>query len=51
MSGPGQVSFDTGTEPRTLAFFTAAGEYELQLTGNDSELQNTTTVKVIVAAS
>ena len=51
VSGPGQVSFDTGTEPRTLAFFTAAGEYELQLTGNDSELQNTTTVKVIVAAS
>lgn len=51
LSGPGEVSFDNVTEPRTLAFFTAAGEYELELTGHDSELQDTTTVKVIVAAS
>ena len=51
VSGPGDVTFGEPDQPRTLAFFTAPGEYELELAGSDSALQNTTAVTVIVGAS
>ena len=51
LSGPGDVTFDNPNQPRTLAFFTAPGNYEIELTGSDSELDNILQVKVIVHPS
>jgi len=36
---------------RTLAVFLTPGEYEIELSGSDSELSDTTAVTVIVGAS
>ena len=49
VSGPGMVRFDEVQSPRTLAFFSEPGEYVVQLTGNDSILENTTEVNVVVS--
>ena len=49
VSGPGDVTFEHPDQPRTLAFFTEPGEYELELSGSDSELHNTTAVTVIAS--
>ena len=51
ISGPGGVRFEDPDQSRTLAFFDAPGEYELELSGSDSEFHDTTTVTVIVGAS
>jgi hypothetical protein len=48
ISGPGGVRFDRPQEPRTLAYFSKAGEYVVALTGEDSALDNTIEVTVIV---
>ena len=49
VSGPGNVTFEHPDQSRTLAFFTEPGEYELELSGSDSELHNTTAVTVIAS--
>ena len=51
VSGPGDVAFEQADQPRTLAVFTHPGEYELELSGSDSELDGTVSVTVIVSAS
>ena len=48
ISGPSIVRFDRPQEPRTLAYFSEAGEYVVALTGRDSALEHTVEVTVIV---
>lgn len=51
VSGPGDVTFEHPNQPRTRAVFTQPGEYELELSGSDTELAGATAVTVIVSAS
>lgn len=48
VSGPGTVTFENPASARTRATFSAPGAYELELTGSDSELTNTTRVAITV---
>lgn len=48
MSGPGTVTFEPPEQSRTRAVFSAAGIYELELTGTDSVLEASTRVAVVV---
>ena len=51
VSGPGTVKFQDPAAARTHATFSAAGEYELELSASDSELSATSRVRVNVAAA
>ena len=46
VSGPGPVSFDTPTLPKTVARFALPGVYVLHLTADDSQLQNSDEVTI-----
>jgi hypothetical protein len=48
VSGPGMVSFENDRAARTRATFSAAGAYELELTGSDGELTASTRVSINV---
>jgi hypothetical protein len=48
LSGPGTVTFADASDPQTTATFSAPGEYELQLVGDDSALQTLDSVIVTV---
>jgi hypothetical protein len=50
-SGPGTVTFASGSAVDTTATFSAAGTYVLRLTGNDSAMQANDTVSVTVQAA
>ena len=50
VSGPGDVRFEEADAPRTLAFFSEAGDYLIKLTGHDSALENVTEVNVVVGS-
>jgi hypothetical protein len=49
LSGEGTVGFDDASLPQATATFSAPGVYELQLVGDDSELQTTDTVTITVS--
>jgi hypothetical protein len=49
LSGEGTASFDDASLPQATATFSAPGVYELQLVGDDSELQTTDTVIITVS--
>ena len=51
LMGPGTVKFADPSEARTKATFSAPGEYQLELSANDSEFTTTTRVNVNVTAS
>ncbi|HBA85706.1 MAG TPA: hypothetical protein DCZ95_16615, partial [Verrucomicrobia bacterium] len=46
-SGTGDVTFASSNALQTLASFSAAGHYILQLTGSDSQLTNSDTVEIV----
>ena len=48
LSGPGTVTLESATQPRTRAVFSRAGTYELELTGSDSVLEASVRVTVVV---
>ena len=48
-SGPGTVRFEDAASPRTRAYLSAPGDYELVLRGTDSALENSVLVKVVVS--
>jgi RHS repeat-associated protein len=48
VSGPGQVSFTTPTQPITNASFNTAGTYVLKLSASDSQLTGSATTTVVV---
>lgn len=48
--GPGRVTLERPTSPRTRATFSAPGEYELELTATDSVLTNAARITVTVSA-
>ena len=50
ISGPGTATFTDPTSPMTDVTFSAPGDYVLRLTADDSELQGTDNVTVIVNA-
>ncbi len=50
LSGPGTVVFADAAAARTHATFSAPGVYELELTGNDSELSSSARTRVTVVA-
>jgi len=50
-SGPGSVTFSSTEIASTRATFGAPGEYELELTANDSEKTNSVRVRVIVRSA
>jgi hypothetical protein len=49
LSGEGTATFDDASLPQATATFSAPGVYELQLVGDDSELQTTDTVIITVS--
>ena len=49
LTGPGPVVFAQPNQQTTDVAFPAAGDYELQLTGNDSELQSSSTVTISIS--
>src|SRR4029077_6389605 len=51
IGGPGNVVFSSTDTAATRATFSAPGEYELELTGNDGEKSSAVKVKVAVAAA
>jgi RHS repeat-associated protein len=48
VSGPGTVTFSSGSTASTQATFSAAGSYVLQLSANDSELTSSADVTITV---
>ncbi len=50
LSGTGNVTFATASQPSTTANFSAAGEYVLQLSAADGQLTSQDTVRVSVLA-
>ena len=50
IAGPGNVAFSSTDTAATRATFSAPGEYELELTGNDGEKSGAVKVRVSVAA-
>ena len=51
ISGPGAVTFSSTDTASTRATFSAPGDYELELTGNDGEKSGSIRVKVAVASA
>lgn len=51
VSGPGTVTFANSNQAQTTASFSAAGNYQLRLTANDSQLSTSDTVNVSVSSS
>jgi hypothetical protein len=49
LSGPAPATFENAANARTRATFSAPGTYELELTGNDSELSSSARIRVTVA--
>jgi hypothetical protein len=49
LSGPGTTTFENASNARTHATFSAPGNYELELSGTDSELSSAARVRVTVA--
>jgi hypothetical protein len=49
VSGPGTVSFGSNVIAATTATFSVAGNYVLQLTGNDGQLSRSDTVSIAVS--
>ena len=46
ISGPGDVTFSSASTAQTRAKFSAAGEYQIELSATDGEKQTTTPIKV-----
>jgi hypothetical protein len=48
-SGPGTITFPTASETSTLAFFSTAGTYEIELIAQDNQDSTKATVQVVVS--